>query len=817
MSNYSRSYPANDGVVDNARQTENAEQKEISLVEIIQMILRRKVGIMVIVLLSVAVSLLTYYSLTPHYYADAVMISKAQPSSLTAAVIGGDAVNDEKSAHDVELIKSLPVAESVVRVLWKNDNKGSLELFDNRPYISPVGRIMGWVLPNNSVNADERTIPENSPQYNALMRYYAVILNERIRVQPTKQSNVFRVSVDSPFPDESVFLTDALCDEYQKIDIQSNTEKYLQSNRFVDQMLKEQLAFLGKADETLSRFMVQNKMYTPEGNTTAWLSQVAAFNSRYNDIMAEYRITMNSRDYLNKKLSEADREVGDRIARNVNTQLASILEEIRSKESEYIALLKQKSVVDPDVKVKKEEIDQTRSRYEQLSRSKIAGQINYIGQTKKYRYDIIAEKLQLEQKLNNLEYSAREYKRAQQEYESRLTLLPEKEQEFIRLKRDQEVVSQTYTFLKQKLDETRILIGSEVGNVSRLGRAFRPFLPESPKMEKVLLIGLAAGVVLAGVYVMGVEMLDDKVNEEMLFFRSLGFNIWGTVPFVEDFEEKSEKVKKGNLKSDISRVFKSVMGKDQESELSGSEMELAESEKHFPLMTDKLNSSFAESFRTLRTNLSFSRIDNPFKTILISGCSIGEGKSTVSANMALAWAIAGKKTLIIDGDLRRPAQHTILKKKRAPGLTDCLASEEDSVEERYIQATHLENLFLLSSGCPVPNPNELLGSERMHALIKKLEQRFDRIVIDSPPIFISDAAQLVNTVDGILLTARLHYSSRTPLKEYASDNFLHKRIIGVALIDKPRPRNARYGYGDGRYGYGRYGYGRYSSVYPEKL
>jgi capsular exopolysaccharide synthesis family protein len=815
MSHYSKSYSAGDAPQDNVKQTEDAEQKEISIAEIIQMILRRKVGIMVIVLLSIVLSLLTFYSLTPHYYADAVMISKAQPSSLASAVMGGEAT--ETSAHDVELISSLPISEILVRELWKNDKKSSLELFDNRPYISPVARVLGWVLPINSVNADERTVSEDSPAYNALMRYYAVILNERIRVQPTRQSNVFRVSVDSPFSDESVFLTDMLCDVYQRIDIQSNTEKYLQSNRFVDQMLKEQLAVLGKADETLSRFMVQNKMYTPEGNTSAWLSQVAGFDSRYNDIMAEYRITMNSRDYLNKKLTDADRELGDRISRNVNAQLNSILEEIRSKESEYIALLKQKSANDPEVKNKKQEIDQIRLRYEQLSRSKIAGQINYIGQTKKYRYDLIAEKLQLEQKLNSLEYSAREYKRAQQEYESRLTQLPEKEQEFIRLKRDQEVVSQTYTFLKQKLDETRILIGSEVGNVSRVGSAFRPFLPESPKMDKVLLIGLAAGVVLAGVYTMGMEMLDDKVNEEMLFFRSLGFSIWGVIPYVESHEGSSEKVTKGNLKNTVGRVFKSVLGKGKETELPEGNIDTAEMEKNFPLMTDKLNSSFAESFRTLRTNLSFSRIDKPFKTILISGCSIGEGKSTVSTNMALAWAIAGKKTLIIDGDLRRPSQHTILKKKRAPGLTDCLASEDENAEELYIQSTHLDNLFLLSSGRPVPNPNELLGSEKMHALIKKLEQRFDRIVIDSPPIFISDAAQLVNTVDGILLTARLHYSSRTPLKEYASDNFLHKRIIGVAIIDKPRPSKERYGYGDGRYGYGRYGYGRYSSVYPEKL
>jgi capsular exopolysaccharide synthesis family protein len=817
MSNIYKEYPAGTASQEIVQQQEVDNQKEISFAEIIQMILRRKVGIILIIIFSLAVSLVIYYSQTPKYYANAIMVSSGPAETFQNTFTGTIGGGSSSVAADLQLIKSLPFSEMLVMELWKSERRNSLELFGNRPYISPIRKMFSWLLPINFVNADDRSISEDSPMYYSLMQYYAVMLSKRIRAVSSNDTNVFSVSVESPFPDESVYLTDRLCDYYKKSNVQRNTEKNIKANQFVDQMLKEQYEVMLKADEALSRFMIANKMYSSAGFSGSWLSQIVAFDTQYNNNMIEYRIAMNARDYLNKQLTAADREVSDKISRNVNIQLGSILEEIRSKEAEYISLLREKSANDSEVQAKKKEIDQIKNRYDQLSRSKIAGQISYIGQEKRSRYDIIAEKLRLEQQLNLLQYSSAEYKRAQQEYERRLTQYPEKEQEFMRLQRDRDVVSKTYMSLKQKFDETRLLIGSEVGHISRLGTAFRPFEPESPEMNKNLLIGLAVGVILAGVYVIGFEMLDDKVNEEMLFFKSLGFDIWGVIPYVESKDGSSEKIKKENLNKTMGRVLKSVLGKDQDEGLPVGEIETAEMEKNFPLMTDKLNSSFAESFRTLRTNLSFSRIDKPFKTILISGCSIGEGKSTVSANLALAWAIAGKKTLIIDGDLRRPAQHNILKKKRAPGLTDCLASEEANVEERYLQATHLDNLFLMSSGRPVPNPNEMLGSEKMHELIKKLEQRFDRIVIDSPPIFISDAAQLVNTVDGILLTARLHYSSRSPLKQYASDNFLHKRIIGVALIDKPRPSKARYGYDDGRYGYGRYGYGRYSSVYPEKL
>ena len=130
-------------------------------------------------------------------------------------------------------------------------------------------------------------------------------------------------------------------------------------------------------------------------------------------------------------------------------------------------------------------------------------------------------------------------------------------------------------------------------------------------------------------------------------------------------------------------------------------------------------------------------------------------------------------------------------------MTDYLLSSENGIGNRYVQPTHLENLFILSAGAKVSTPNEILGSPKMTQLIEELEGRFDRVLFDITPLFFSDAAQLAKSTDGILLVARLLYSSKTGLKEYVADNVLRSHVIGVALIDSPaesRSKATKYAY-----------------------
>ena len=788
----------------------------LRIAEIFQSIYGRKYGILACLLLSLFVAGVHYHSLTPEYHAVALMTIKVDNGSsyIVDDMMGkGMDRSGEQATKDAELLKSMPIAEMMVKELWNNGKRDSLEFFGHRPYISSVQRLFDRAFRPNRLYTPvirKELLPlQNSREFDDMMRHYALAMNGRIRVDISRDTGLLKVSVASPYADEAVFLTNTLCNLYKQADIQRNSEKSERSNRFVAEMLKDQQIKLSEADDAFSRFMKDNDIYDVSANTGQLLSKMVDADSRYNDLMTEGRIVKNDLDFLEQKLSEADRALSVRIAQNVNTQLGAIQDELRACESEYITLLRSKNADDPEVRAKKQQLDVLKARYEQLSRSKIAGQIGYAGRSQKYSFDLVSEKLQYERKLNQLSYSSGEYTRMKKYYDQQLHQLPEKQQQFVKLQRDRDVVSKTYLFLKEKLDETRILIGSEIGNISIIGSAFKPFAPEQPVLQKNMLTGLVFGIVLAALYVLGAEYLDDTVKDEY-FFSNLGISVWGLIPYMPRFSGKPLSGP-AKFKRQFSLFIKRVVSGEMFSRMMPRSMEdmavsdgLDKPDQVFPIITDDLSSGFAESFRSIRTNLNFSQVDTPLKNILVSGGSMAEGKSTICANLAMAWAISGKKTLLIDCDLRRPSQHKIFKLKRVSGLTDYLSSDELGNVDQFFQKTHLSNLDMISAGAKAPNPNELLGSVKMHELIKSLEGRYDKILLDSPPLFLSDAMQLAHLADAILITARLRYSSKLPLKQFAIDHFLRPHILGVVLVDYSRSPIGKYGYGSS--GYGKYHY-----------
>jgi capsular exopolysaccharide synthesis family protein len=162
-------------------------------------------------------------------------------------------------------------------------------------------------------------------------------------------------------------------------------------------------------------------------------------------------------------------------------------------------------------------------------------------------------------------------------------------------------------------------------------------------------------------------------------------------------------------------------------------------------------SAIAESYRRIRTNLQFSRPDKDLRTLAISSAEKGEGKSTTSSNLALALASAGKNTLLVDADLRRPRAHDLLGLSRSPGLSHLLY--DDGVEVDDFK-TDIDGLWMLPAGETVPNPAELLGSERMQDVMENLRGRFDYILFDTPPVLLfSDALALASHCDGTILVA----------------------------------------------------------------
>lgn len=201
-----------------------------------------------------------------------------------------------------------------------------------------------------------------------------------------------------------------------------------------------------------------------------------------------------------------------------------------------------------------------------------------------------------------------------------------------------------------------------------------------------------------------------------------------------------------------------------------------------------------EAYRILRTNVGFSNAVKKIKTLLITSSIMGEGKSTTVANLGIVFANTGTKTLILDMDMRKPAQHKIFGVKKEHGLTSILSGEV-SLEEA-IAKTDVENLYLLPCGVRPPNPSEIVNSQRMKDLLAELREKFDTVLIDSPPVVaLTDAAIISTYSDAVILivsSGTVEYSEL----DGAIMNLkrVNANLIGAVINNLKRVSNGYYYY-----------------------
>ena len=225
-----------------------------------------------------------------------------------------------------------------------------------------------------------------------------------------------------------------------------------------------------------------------------------------------------------------------------------------------------------------------------------------------------------------------------------------------------------------------------------------------------------------------------------------------------------------------------------------------------PLVAQNPRASRSEAFRTIRTNLQYVDVDNPPKVIVITSALPLDGKSTTAINLAITFAQAGKRTVVVETDLRRPKASAYLGVESAIGLTDVLAGQIP-LEEALVPWNRGQ-LTLLPAGHVPPNPSELLGSQQMQDVLDALREQFDVVIIDTTPLLpVTDGAVVAKAGDGAILVVRFNRTTREQLAlAMESLRQVDARLLGTVLNFVPtRKRGYGYRYG-GYYGYGYYGY-----------
>ena len=211
------------------------------------------------------------------------------------------------------------------------------------------------------------------------------------------------------------------------------------------------------------------------------------------------------------------------------------------------------------------------------------------------------------------------------------------------------------------------------------------------------------------------------------------------------------------------------------------------------ILNKNTNFAIQEAYKRLRTNIRFCIRDQKCKKFCLTSGQAGEGKSITLLNLAISIAQTGKKVLLIDADLRRPAMARLLVEKASPGLSEVLASEVEAVDA--IHPGVYPNLDILFSGEIPPNPSEILSSERMVELIETGAEKYDYILVDTPPVnVVTDACVVANLLDGVLLLAWQNRSKKDAVRQALNNlQLTGANVLGYILNGVESDESTYYG------------------------
>jgi len=336
------------------------------------------------------------------------------------------------------------------------------------------------------------------------------------------------------------------------------------------------------------------------------------------------------------------------------------------------------------------------------------------------------------------------------------------EPEYQKRKRAYESNLRLYDLAIKSLKETGLSGTTRMNNVSMLDAAKPVLSPAKPNVRNNLAIGVIAALLLSVLFAFFLDFVDNTITRQEEIEERLGLSFLGILPAFSD---------KGVSHSDT-HVFEAP------------------------------KSAAAECCRAIRTNLLFMSPERVLKSLLVTSAGPRDGKTTTAASLAITMAESGNKVLLVDADLRRPRVHTAFKVPNGAGLSSLVLGE--GTLEGLVKSSGVPNLSLLTCGPIPPNPAELLHTKAFQALLQQMAEKFDRVIIDSPPVgAVADAVVLSTLVDGTVVVIRAGSTSRDLARRAVRAlKDVKSRIFGAILNDIDLEDRQAGGY----YYYSKYGY-----------
>jgi len=584
-------------------------------------------------------------------------------------------------------------------------------------------------------------------------------LQLELTVKYPEADRIFYVSVKSPVPEDAKLVADAHVATYESyakglLQVSSNNASEALQAEFTE--AEKQLR---AAEQKIYDFQAKNDMVavTIEAQQSLVQANILSFTAKLNDARAQQIA-------LDAKLSEMDKLKDEDVLNSpvlaMGNDNASTFETLRAQYvAEKLKLLELAKDLGPknnDYLVQKQKVDVLYAALQGEVRIILRGTQGLQTTQQKTTAGLRATIDQFTkeaQKLSPLIAIYNELVRQKKEYDDK------------------------YNILRARLSSMQMTgsLSSIISNVRGLDKAMLPLKPVSPNMQTNVAVAAILALMAGIAIIFLIVFLDRSIKSTGDATQAADAPVLGVIP-----------------------------------QLTSADLAAGDGDRARDMYVhENPKSSIAECCRSLRTNILFSAADRKLKTIAVCSANPREGKTTSVIYLGTTMAQSGQRTLIIDTDMRRPRLHKSIGVALSPGLSNLLIGEDDY--DNLIKPTEVANLFILPCGLTPPNPAELLLTKRFETVLGELARRFDRVILDSPPIqAVTDAVVLSKRVDGVVLVVRASKTMRDELRRSARMiRDVGGAIVGV-IVNELDARDSYGGYGYGGYGYGRYG-GYYGS------
>jgi capsular exopolysaccharide synthesis family protein len=684
-------------------------------------------------------TLTVYVTLTtqPVYQATTVVMIKESGSNAGSLVFDfGMSGSKQRLQNEIEVLNSYNLHNQVVESLVKDGSAGKLALFGTR-YVRKRYRVMDYLL---RWIKQEENLPLNSTKLNADKQIAIVeALRNSSSVTTIRDADVLKIAVTSSDSADAVFLANRISNIYRNLDLAGGQGELHFILTFLDTQITKYENRLAIVEKELEKFQSEHKIYALDGSAELLLKDLTDYENIYYKNIAELEVAQERVNYLKSQLSESEKALMDEITNTNNPMIVALRGKIAELEAQKVQQMIDEGWSENSLQSR----DFNRRILEMKGKlTKITESLILSGWSEEDPFaasqEIFNKIVEQEVEVHASRSRAAEYKKLVDQMSARLTVLPSQTLQYARLERNLKLNENLYLAMKQKYEESRITEAGQMGKVRILDPALIA-VRVKPNRKMNILLGMILGVGLGFGYALLREIMDNTVKSVEQLERK-GLTVLGIIP------DMRSQLGGGIIKKQISNPSKG--GTDFRRRL---------------ITYEDPKSPISESYRSLRTNIAYASAEKKIKSLLISSPQPGEGKSTTTANLAIAFAQLRKKTILMDADLRKPVMHNVFDKPRGPGLSDYLVGDVSNIET-IIHPTKVENLFIITAGGLPPNPSELLGSERMSKLIDELEQGWDMVLIDSPPIVaVTDASMISSEIDAIAIVVKAGQTDRAAI------------------------------------------------------